>query len=57
MPAIIIAAVVIQIKYNENILFIYKLIDKSLLLKNFFSTTLFLNLNVSAKTFLLLIFF
>lgn len=42
--------VAVQAKYDNNILSLRKLIEKSLLLKNFLFTTLFLNPDATFKT-------
>lgn len=47
---ITIAVTAIQAKYDDNILSLCKLIERSLLLKNLFSATLFSNLDVTAKS-------
>lgn len=46
---IAITVVAIQAKHDDNMLFLRKLIEKSLLLKDFFSATLFFNLDATAK--------
>lgn len=48
--AIVITIIIIQTKYNNNILFLHKLIKRFLLFKDFFLLFLFLILTLLLKT-------